>query len=40
MIGIGLWLALIGLQYQEGLGIVTSDPSTLVTLGAALYPSV
>ena len=31
--GIGMFLAFIGLQYQEGIGAVTADPSTLVTLG-------
>eukprot|EP00891_Asterochloris_glomerata_P006365 jgi/Astpho2/6365/e_gw1.00091.6.1_t len=31
--GIGLFLAFIGLQASEGLGVVTYDPSTLVTLG-------
>ena len=34
--GIGMFLALIGLQYQEGVGVVTADPSTLVTLGRHL----
>ena len=28
-----MFLAFIGLQYQEGIGAVTADPSTLVTLG-------
>ena len=32
--GIGLFLAFIGLQYEEGLAVVTADTSTLVTLGA------
>ena len=31
--GIGLFLAHIGLQASEGLGVVTADPATLVTLG-------
>ena len=31
--GIGLFLAFIGLQASEGLGVVTYDPATLVTLG-------
>ena len=31
--GIGCFLAFIGLQKSEGLGIITFDPATLVTLG-------
>lgn len=31
--GIGLFLAFIGLQGSEGLGVVTYEPATLVTLG-------
>ena len=31
--GIGLFLAHIGLQASEGLGVVTADGATLVTLG-------
>jgi len=31
--GIGLFLAFIGLQKSEGIGLVTYDPATLVTLG-------
>ncbi|GAB4815302.1 hypothetical protein N2152v2_002348 [Parachlorella kessleri] len=31
--GIGLYLAFIGLQSANGLGVVTYDPATLVTLG-------
>lgn len=31
--GIGLYLAFIGLQNVEGLGVVSYDSSTLVTLG-------
>ncbi len=33
--GIGLFLTFIGLQSSNGLGVVTADQSTLVTLGAA-----
>lgn len=33
--GIGLFLAHIGLQSSEGLGVVTADGATLVTLGRA-----
>ncbi|XAR66018.1 hypothetical protein NMG60_11012057 [Bertholletia excelsa] len=32
--GIGLFLAFIGLQGNQGIGLVTYSPSTLVTLGA------
>ena len=32
--GIGLFLAFIGLQSQEGLGIISYDVGTLVALGA------
>lgn len=32
--GIGLFLAFIGLQSQEGLGIIAYDAGTLVALGA------
>ncbi|RAL52306.1 hypothetical protein DM860_016155 [Cuscuta australis] len=32
--GIGLFLAFIGLQNNEGLGLVSFSPSTLITLGA------
>ncbi len=32
--GIGLFLAFIGLQSQEGLGIIAYDAGTLVSLGA------
>ena len=35
-----MFLAFIGLQYQEGIGAVTADPSTLVTLGGPLAWSV
>ena len=31
--GIGLFLAIIGFQQGEGLGVVTADGATLVTLG-------
>lgn len=31
--GIGLFLAHIGLQKSQGIGLVTFDPATLVTLG-------
>jgi adenine/guanine/hypoxanthine permease len=31
--GIGMFLAFIGLQHAEGLGVVTYDAATLVTLG-------
>ena len=31
--GIGCFLAFIGLQKSEGLGIITFDGATLVTLG-------
>lgn len=31
--GIGLFLAFIGLQQGNGLGVVTADAATLVTLG-------
>jgi xanthine/uracil/vitamin C permease (AzgA family) len=31
--GIGLFLAFIGLQKSEGLGVVVADPATLVSLG-------
>jgi AGZA family xanthine/uracil permease-like MFS transporter len=31
--GIGLFLAFIGLQKSEGIGLVTYDAATLVTLG-------
>lgn len=31
--GIGLFLAFIGLQKSEGIGMVTYDGATLVTLG-------
>lgn len=33
-VGIGLFLAHIGLQGAEGIGVVTYEPATLVTLGA------
>lgn len=36
--GIGLFLAHIGLQASEGLGVVTADPATLVTLGVPVMP--
>jgi xanthine/uracil/vitamin C permease (AzgA family) len=32
-VGIGLFLAHIGLQQAEGIGLITFDPATLVTLG-------
>ncbi len=32
--GIGLFLAFIGLQAQQGLGVATYSDTTLVTLGA------
>jgi xanthine/uracil/vitamin C permease (AzgA family) len=32
--GIGLFLAFIGLQSQQGLGVTTYNPNTLITLGA------
>jgi xanthine/uracil/vitamin C permease (AzgA family) len=32
--GIGLFLAFIGLQAQQGLGISTYSPTSVVTLGA------
>lgn len=32
--GIGLFLAFLGLQTAEGIGLVTYEPATLVTLGA------
>jgi len=32
--GIGLFLAFIGYQSGEGIGVVTADGSTLVNLGA------
>ncbi|KAJ1965989.1 hypothetical protein IWQ62_002532 [Dispira parvispora] len=32
--GIGLYLAFIGLQSSAGIGLVASDPSTIVSLGA------
>ncbi|KAI8469129.1 MAG: xanthine/uracil/vitamin C permease-like protein [Monoraphidium minutum] len=35
--GIGLFLAFIGLQKSEGLGVVTADPAVLVTLGGCPY---
>jgi xanthine/uracil/vitamin C permease (AzgA family) len=31
--GIGTFLAFIGLQQSEGIGFITFDPATLVTLG-------
>lgn len=31
--GIGMFLAFIGLQSTEGLGIISYDPATLVSLG-------
>ena len=31
--GIGMFLAFVGLQYEEGIGTSVLDPSTLVTLG-------
>jgi AGZA family xanthine/uracil permease-like MFS transporter len=31
--GIGMFLAFIGLQSTEGLGIIAYDPATLVSLG-------
>ena len=31
--GIGLFLAFIGLQKSEGLGVIVADPATLVGLG-------
>ena len=34
--GIGMFLAFIGLQWEEGLGVITADPSTLVTLGESV----
>jgi len=33
--GIGLFLAFIGYQSGEGIGVVTADGSTLVNLGAS-----
>eukprot|EP00955_Chlamydomonas_euryale_P083725 363885-Chlamydomonas_euryale.AAC.25 len=36
--GIGCFLAFIGLQKSEGLGIVTYDGATLVTIGGCLEP--
>ena len=38
--GIGLFLAFIGLQASEGLGVVTYDPATLVTLGELILPQL
>jgi adenine/guanine/hypoxanthine permease len=35
--GIGLFLAHIGLQSAEGLGIVTYESATLVTLGGCPF---
>ncbi|KAJ1981508.1 hypothetical protein H4R35_000674 [Dimargaris xerosporica] len=32
--GIGLYLAFIGLQNSAGIGLIASDPTTIVTLGA------
>jgi xanthine/uracil/vitamin C permease (AzgA family) len=32
-VGIGLFLAHIGFQHAEGMGLITYDPATLVTLG-------
>ena len=32
-VGIGLFLAHIGFQQAEGLGLITFDPATLVTMG-------
>ena len=34
--GIGFFLAHIGYQAGEGIGLVVADPATLVTLGKAL----
>jgi xanthine/uracil/vitamin C permease (AzgA family) len=34
--GIGLFLAFIGLQAQQGLGVSTYSPTSVVTLGALL----
>jgi AGZA family xanthine/uracil permease-like MFS transporter len=31
--GIGLYLCFIGMQSAAGIGLITADPSTLVTLG-------
>lgn len=36
--GIGLFLAFIGLQAQQGLGISTYSDTTVVTLGALRFP--
>jgi adenine/guanine/hypoxanthine permease len=36
--GIGLFLAFIGLQAQQGLGISTYSTTSVVTLGAPLPP--
>ena len=35
--GIGLFLAFIGLQSSEGLGVVTYESATLVTLGGCPF---
>lgn len=35
--GIGLFLAFIGLQQSEGIGMITADPATLVTLGGLAW---
>lgn len=37
--GIGLFLAFIGLQAQQGLGVSTYSESTVVTLGEHGFPS-
>ena len=36
-VGIGLYLAHIGLQSSNGIGLITGDPATLVTLGGCGY---
>jgi len=38
--GIGFFLAHIGYQAGEGIGLVVADPATLVTLGQILKPSL
>lgn len=37
--GIGFFLAHIGYQAGEGIGLVVADPATLVTLGETRHPS-
>jgi AGZA family xanthine/uracil permease-like MFS transporter len=38
--GIGLFLAFIGLQNSEGIGLVTYNSATLVTLGEGSHTCV